>query len=171
MKALIFLVPEGFRDEEFAVPKVRLQQAGVSVTVAGLQSGKARGMLGMTAEPDILLSDVHAGDYDAFILPGGGGSQRHLWNNLRVLSIIEEAYDKGKVVAAICLSGAVLANAGILRNKNATVFSTPQTLKVFHDAGVKYVPQHVVVDGRIVTADGPEAAEEFADAVLSLLGI
>jgi protease I len=171
MKALIFLIPEGFRDEEFSVPKDRLKAAGVSVTVAGLQFGKARGVLGMTATPDILLDEVNVDDYDAFILPGGGGSARHLFNNLKVHSIIKEAYSKGKVVAAICLSGAVLANAGILGGKNATVFSTPQTLKIFRDAGVKYSDKHVVVDGRIVTADGPEAAEAFADAILSLLGI
>jgi protease I len=169
MKALIFLIPEGFRDEEFAVPRGKLKSAGVSVVVAGLQPGKAHGVRGMSASPDILLDEVHVDDYDAFILPGGGGAQRHLFNNLKVHSIIKEAYSKGKVVAAICLSGAVLANAGILKDKNATVFSTPQTIKIFHDSGVKYSDKHVVVDGNIVTADGPEAAEAFADAILSLL--
>jgi protease I len=35
--------------------------------------------------------------------------------------------------------------------------------------GVKYTGRNVEVDGKIVTANGPEAAEEFGKAILKLL--
>lgn len=169
MNALILLMPEDFRDEEFQVPKDRLEAAGVSVTVVGLRGGKARGALGLTVSPNIIISDVNVDGYDALIVPGGPGSPRYLWNDVKVLSLVKEAYDKGKIVAAICLAGVVLANAGILRWKNATVFKTPQSMKIFKEKGVNYVEQGVVVDGRIVTAQGPSFAEEFADEIIRLL--
>lgn len=169
MKALILLMPEDFRDEEFQIPRDKLASSGVSVTVAGLRGGQAKGILGLTVLPDILINDVNVGEYDALIVPGGPGSPRYLWNDQRVLSLVKEACNKGKIVAAICLSGAVLANAGILKWKNATVFETPQSLKVFNEKGVNYVKQDVVVDGRIVTARGPAAAEKFAEEILRIL--
>lgn len=169
LRALIILIPEKFRDEEFSVPKTKLKDAGVFVAVAGLQSGEARGMLGMTAKPDILLDDVDIDGYDVLILPGGQGSVKYLWNNEKVLGLVKEAYEKEKIVAAICLSGAVLANAGILKGKNATVFPTAESVKILKDKGANYVDRGVVVDGKIVTAKGPADAERFADEILRLL--
>ena len=169
MKALIILFPENFRDEEFFIPKEGLEKAGVSVTVAGLQPGEARGMLGRTAEPDILLDEVDIKDYDALIIPGGQGSVKYLWNNEKVLSLVKEAYEKKKIVASICLSGAVLANAGVLEGKKATVFPTPESVRILGEGGAEYIDQGVVVDGKIVTAKGPADAERFTEEILRLM--
>lgn len=166
MKALMVLSPENFRDEEYSIPRDRLEQAGVSVTVAGPKSGTYRGMLGMTAQPDILLEQVRVDDYDALIVVGGAGSPKHLWNDKKLLSMLKEAYGKNKTVAGICLSGAVLANAGILDGKNATVFQTRETVEIFRQKNVKLANKSVVVDGKIITADGPNSAEEFAGKIL-----
>lgn len=169
MKALIILFPENFRDEEFSVPKKNLEDAGVSVTVAGLQPGEARGMLGMKTTPDILLDDVDIDDYDALIIPGGQGSVKYLWNNEKVLHLVKEAYVKEKVVASICLSGAVLANAGILEGRKATVFPTSESVRVLREGGAEYIDQGVVVDGKIITAKGPADAKRFTKEILGLL--
>ncbi len=170
MKALIILMPKDFRDEEFKIPKERLEDAGISVTVVGFESTTTRGMFGTTAIPDLLIDNVDIDDYDAVIIPGGSGSPKYLWNDHRVLDTVKKAYEKGKVVAAICLSGAVLANSGILNGKNATVFASPDAIKVLKDKGANYLKRDVVVDGKIVTAEGPKAAGKFADEILRLLG-
>jgi len=169
MKALIILIPKDFRDEEFRIPKERLEKAGVNVTVAGLESGTARGMLGMTAQPDVLLDEVDISNYDVLIIPGGSGSVRYLWNNRRVLDMVKEAYSEGKIIAAICLSGAVLANSGILEGKNATVFPTSDSVRILKEKGANYIDKGVVVDGRIITAKGPDYADEFAYTILKKL--
>ncbi len=169
MKALIILVPKDFRDEEFNVPKERLEAAGVDVTVAGLESGSARGMLGLSAEPDVLLDEVNVSDFDVLLVPGGRGSIQYLWNNSMVLQLVKQAYSEGKVVASICLSGVVLANAGILEGKNATVFPTQDTVRILKEKGANYLDKGVVVDGNIITAKGPENAAEFTDAILRKL--
>ncbi len=169
MKALIILMPENFRDEEFKIPKEKLEKSGVDVTVAGLQPGKARGMLGMTTTPDITIDDVNVDDFDAVIVPGGNGSPKYLWNNPKVLGIVREAYGNNKIVGGICLSAAVLANAGILKNRSATVYETAESLKALERGGANYIKKPVVVDGNIVTAEGPASAGKFADEILRLL--
>jgi len=169
LKALIILMPENFRDEEFRIPKEKLEGSGVNVTVAGLQPGEAKGMLGMTTTPDILIDEISIDDYDVIIVPGGAGSPKYLWNNSDVHNLVREAYEKDKIVASICLSGVVLANSGILEGKNATVFATPESVRILEDKGANYLRQGVVVDGKIITADGPQSAERFADEILRLL--
>lgn len=169
MKALIVLVPEGFRDEEFSVPRDLLKKKGVEVVVAGLTAGEARGALGMRAKPDMLLSESKSGDFDAIILPGGGGSRKYLFNNSQVHELVRDFYRENKIVASICLSGTVLANAGILNGRNATVFSTPETLSMLKKGGASYMGDGVYRDGNIITASGPEYAQKFSERILEAL--
>ena len=39
-------------------------------------------------------------------------------------------------------------------------------VKILKEEGVKYFPDSVVKDGRIITANGPAAAKEFAEAII-----
>ena len=169
MKALIILIPEGFRDEEFAVPRDMLKKADISVTVAGLAPGEAKGAKGMKAVPDKLLSEIKDQDFDAIILPGGSGAKKYLFNNREILDLIRRYNDADRIVAAICLSGAVLANAGILAGRNATVFSNPETISIFKRSGVFYMGDGVFIDGNVITASGPEYSEEFAQKIIEAL--
>jgi protease I len=169
MKALIILVPEDFRDEEFSIPKETLSSAGVTVTVAGLRPGEAVGKLGLKAAPDIQVEEVKSDDYDAIIIPGGQGATRYLNRNPTVLKLIKEFSEKKKVVASICLGSGVLCYAGVLGGKKATVFATPETMRIFTERKVNYKGDGVFIDGNIVTASGPEYSQEFAEAILVLL--
>ena len=74
-----------------------------------------------------------------------------------------------KVVAAICLAPVVLARAGILKGKKATYFNSPVSFREMKAGGAVLVDKAVVTDGRIVTANGPAAAAEFADTFIRTL--
>jgi protease I len=139
------------------------------VTVAGLAAGEARGALGMRAKPDMLLGEAKSGDFDVIILPGGGGSRKYLFNNAQVHELVRAFNEENKIVASICLSGAVLANAGILDGKKATVFATPETVGIYEKNNVNYMGDGVFRDGNIVTASGPEYAQKFAEKILEAL--
>ena len=67
--------------------------------------------------------------------------------------------EAGKVVAAICIAPVILARAGLLKGKRATVF--PDGIPELEKAGAVYTAQSVERDGRIITGNGPEAAEAF----------
>jgi len=169
MEALIVLMPNGFRDEEFRVPKEKLENAGVEVTVAGLEPGECKGMLGMRHTPETVIDDINVDDFDAIIVPGGAGSPKHLWDNSRVQQLVRDAYEKGKIVAGICLTTAMFANAGILEGKDVTVSPSDDAIRVLKEKGANYKQEDVVVDGNIITAVGPKATDRFADRILEKL--
>ncbi|MFH1238651.1 MAG: DJ-1/PfpI family protein, partial [bacterium] len=136
------------------------------VMVASSSSKKAKGMLGMLVQPDRLVGNVKAQDYDAIILVGGAGA-REYWDNKAVHNLIKEALGLNKIVGAICIAPVTLARAGVLSGKKVTVF--PSEAGQLKNNGVIFTGKHVQRDANIITADGPSAAREFGMAVVEAL--
>lgn len=168
-KLLFVIAPERFRDEELLEPKRALEQRGVGVTVTSTRPGPAAGMLGASVAIDCTVQQANADEYDALAIAGGAGSPTHLWDSAPVRSLVQAFHGAGKPVAAICLSGAVLARAGILKGKRATVYPAERAILELKRAGATYVAEPVVVDGNLITASGPEAAAAFGAALISHL--
>ncbi|MFN0152161.1 MAG: DJ-1/PfpI family protein [bacterium] len=167
---LMVIAPEDFRDEELATPKAILEKEDAKVTVASTRAGTCEGMLGARVTPDTTLAAETAAKYDAIVVVGGGGSPAHLWGNTALHSILRDAKASNKVIAGICLSGAALARAGVLAGKNATVWRTDESIAEMREGKAKLADAPVVVDGRVVTANGPDAANDFGRKIAQLLG-
>lgn len=168
-KKVIFLIaPKDFRDEEFKIPYDYLKKTGVKITVVSQETTEAVGMLGMKVKPDISLDNLNYEDYDGFILIGGSGSVFY-WNNRKVWEICRYFNEKNKLLAGICLAPVTIVKSGVLYGRKATCFSDKKALEEFRNANVEYVNKDVVIDGNIITANGPEAAEKFAKAILDYL--
>jgi protease I len=155
-----------FRDEEYQVPKQILEQAGIRVLTVSTTVGKAEGKLGLVVQPDILLSDLKDQTLDALIFIGGGGSSQY-FENPTAHELAWHFYNKGKVVGAICIAPVILANAGLLKGKKATVF--PDGKERLESNQAIYTGNRVEIDGRIITGCGPEAAEQFGRELVALL--
>ena len=168
-KVLFVIAPRDFRDEELTAPKTALEAAGARVEVASPQAEAATGMLGASVQPDRVLRDCRSADYDAIVVVGGAGSPAFLWDNPHLHTLLQEARRANKVVAGICLSSAVLARAGVLKGLRATVYVTKDSLAALARGGAHHVPEDVVVDGRVITAKGPEAAPAFGSALVEAL--
>jgi len=168
MKKILFVVaPVDFRDEEYLKPKAVLEGAGYEIVTASKGVREAKGSLGATADVDLDVAQAQAADYSAVVFVGGSGTTIY-FSEKEALRLAEEANDQGKVVGAICIAPSILANAGILKGKKATVYSSEaENLK---SKGAFYINQPVVFDGKIVTANGPGAAEEFGRKILEILG-
>jgi protease I len=166
-KVLMIIAPENFRDEELLHPKEELERAGANITIASTKATLAQGVLGATVAPNIKLDQVKVDDYDAVVFVGGPGSSIY-FNDNRALSIASEAFKKGKVTCAICIAPVTLANAGVLEGKQATVWNG-NLIRRIESKGAKYVAKPVVVDGKIITANGPAAAREFGRAIAKAL--
>ena len=72
-------------------------------------------------------------------------------------------------MAAICIAPVILAKAGVLRGRKATVWSSLMNksgAKELKEAGCNVEEKRVVIDGEIVTADGPAVVKEFAEAII-----
>ncbi|QYZ78546.1 hypothetical protein E2N92_03420 [Methanofollis formosanus] len=169
MKLVLAIAPDKFRDEEFEVPQKVFSEAGVEMVVASTRAGTCQGMVGAMAEATAAFADLNPAEYDGIVVVGGIGSQDHLWTDADLKGFVQECAKAGKVVAAICLSPVVLARAGVLNGKRATVFKSPASVQEMERGGATLVEEGVVTDGMIVTANGPAVAGVFAEAVLSAL--
>lgn len=166
MQVVMVISQRDFRDEELFKPKALLEKAGARVVVASSSLQPAKGMLGGTAKPDVLLKDVDPAEYQAVVLVGGPGAKEY-WDDETAHRLVRTAAEQGKVVAAICLAPVTLANAGVLDGKKATVWRTESGM--LRAQGATYTGADVEVDGRIVTANGPEAADRFGEALAEAL--
>jgi 4-methyl-5(b-hydroxyethyl)-thiazole monophosphate biosynthesis len=90
-----------------------------------------------------------------------------LRKNRRVLAIVKEAYNTNKLVAAVCASPAVLSDAGILRDKECTIYPGMEIELI--KGGGKPMKDIVTVDGTIITSRGPATALPFALKLLEKL--
>ena len=165
-RVVMIIADQGFRDEEFREPRALLDRHGAMVTVASASGEKSKGMLGMEVEPDVRLASVKAADYDAVVFIGGIGA-RSYWDDPTALALARDAGNSGKVVGAICIAPVILANAGLLKGKRATVWSSERGR--LRKAGAKVSEADVEVDGRVITASGPSAAEAFGRALVRAL--
>jgi protease I len=157
-KVLMIIPPERFRDEELFQTREEIESAGHTIVIASTHTGTCPGSRGGQAEAEMTLGEVSIGDYEAVVYVGGGGSKL-LFNNLLAQKIARDMCQQGKVVAAICLAPVILANAGLLNNKKATVAGTEA--KTLEDQGAIYMGPGVTVDGNIVTANAPKASRLF----------
>jgi protease I len=166
---VLVAAPENFRDEELFIPEDTFSEAGAFVLTASTTKKPISGMMGGTTDPDVHIEDINVNKLDALVIVGGSGAREHLWKDEALMRKVREANEKGKVIGAICISGAIPALAGIMKGRRGTVYPTGESIDVLNVNGETFVDQGVVVDGNVVTAQGPQYAKEFADAILALL--
>lgn len=152
------LVPlaEGFEEIEVMTIVDVLRRAGIKVSMAGLPGTIVEGSRNVKVLADTKLEDVVEKDYDAVVLPGGSPGYTNLSKSQKVKKIIGDFHRDGKLVAAICGGPTVLAEAGILTNVKATVYPGLE----------KCIPkprnERVLVEGNVITSQGPGTAMEFS---------
>ncbi len=170
-KILFILSSKDFRDEEYLIPRDFLESNGFEIVVASDKTGIAIGVYGNDVEIDLLGEDVDVSDFMAIVFVGGAGAIKFL-DNAVFYRIINEAKERGILLAAICIAPLILANAGVLNGLKATVWSSKddkRAVKEIKDKGIFYKEEGVVLDDNIITASGPNQAKLFAKAILEKL--
>ena len=165
-KVLFIIAPRNFRDEELFDTKAVLENSGATATIASKHTGEATGAMGGKAYATLSLERANASDFDAVVFVGGAGAAEY-FDDPSVREIAKSFASQEKVVAAICIAPTILANAGLLQAKRATCFSS-QTERL-REKGCSYTGNPVEVDGKIVTASGPEAAKRFGEEIAQML--
>lgn len=166
-KALFCIVPDGFRDEEYSVPKRIFEEQDISVVTASTVLGMLTGKKGLTtARVDILLDQADAKEYACIVIVGG---QKTFWHNPKLIELIKQMNAEKKAIGAICSSAVLPAQAELMRGKKGTVFPGKAELLELEKYGVVYTAASVEIAGNIITADGPEAAEKFSREVLNVI--
>jgi protease I len=167
MKKVLMLLDNGSEDFEFVYPYFRFQEEGYKVEIVGAKANETYiGKHGVPLKSDLSPEQVKLTEYDAVIIPGGRAPDI-MRTNKALVQIVKDAYEKGKVIAAICHGPQMLIEAEILRGKRATCWKSVATdLK---NAGATFVDVPVVVDGNLVTSRMPADLPQFCKEAIKLL--
>jgi len=166
-KKIALFVEETYNDREFWYPYYRLREAGGQVAVVGPEAGMVyAGAAGIKATSDMGIAEARPGEFDGLVIPGGYAPDR-MRRHKKMVDFVREMAGQGKVVAAICHAGWMLASAGVLRGRKVTGFFAIRDDLVH--AGAEYLDQEVVVDGNLITSRTPDDLPAFMKAVLAAL--
>ena len=168
--SVILAVPgTQFREEEVFETQRILENEGATVVVASTEAGACRGMREGFVEATVAIEDVSPEEHRGLIVAGGSAAPQLFWKNKSLAELVSAMSEAGKVVAAISLSTVVLAKAGILEGRNATVYHLPEAIEALEEAGAAYVKDRLIVDGKLIMAEGPAEARPFARAIVTAL--
>lgn len=167
MRTILILVGPEYEDLELWYPRLRLEEAGFDVKVAGLGEREYRGRHGYPCTPDGAVKDFPAAGLAGVVVPGGWAPDK-LRRDREVLERVREVHQQGKMVAAICHGPWVLISAGIVRGRRLT--STTAIRDDLVNAGAEWIDAPAAVDGNLVSARVPKDLPAFARAMLGVLG-
>jgi len=167
-KALLIIAQDGYQDVEYGHTREELENAGVECIVASLSTEPAHGSLGGEVKPDISIKDAKAEDYDVIVIVGGPGALE-LANHSETMDLLQKADSNNQNIAAICISPAILAKAGVLEGKEATVWKSDESVAMLEQGKAVFVDKPVVVQEKRIPANGAPAAREFGKKIVEML--
>lgn len=165
---ILIFVGDDYEDLELWYPKLRLIEAGASVTVAGLQEKTVyRGKNGYPCLSDAAIEFQNSADYHGLICPGGWMPDK-LRRDHKVQNLTREFAQAGKLVAAICHGGWIPISANVYRGVRVT--GSPGIKDDLINAGGLYEDSALVVDRHFVSGRKPDDLPAFCQGILKVLG-
>ncbi len=163
-KRVLIPVEKMFNDLEFWYPYYRLKEEGAEVVVVGTgTSDTYEGKSGTTTSVDTRADKVNTGEFDAIVIPGGYAPD-YMRRYPVMVNLVRDIHDAGKVVAAICHAGWMLASADVL--KGAKVTSVSAIRDDLKNAGADWVDEEVVVSGNLITSRNPDDLPAFMRTII-----
>ena len=166
-KRVAVLAEDHYENLELWYPVLRLREAGAQVTIVGPKAGESyKSKEGYPAKADLSMDDARASDFDAVIIPGGYAPDR-MRRHQAMLRLAREAFQAGKVVAAICHAAWVPISAGIVKGRTMTCVGAVKDDVI--NAGANYVDREVVVDGNLISSRTPPDLPAFCREIVKAL--
>jgi protease I len=166
-KKILIFVGDIYEDLELWYPKLRLIEAGAQVTVAGTEAGKNyQGKNGYPCVSDAAIATVRAADFDGVVVPGGFMPDK-LRRDPKVLQLVRDFAESGKLVAAICHGGWIPISAKVYQGVHLT--GSPGIKDDLENAGAIWHDESVVVDRHFVSSRKPDDLPDFCRGILQVL--
>lgn len=165
---ILMFVGDEYEDLEVWYPKLRLNEAGAHVTLAGsgpvgtLYSGKH----GYPCLSEATIAALSASDFDGVILAGGWMPDK-LRRDAKVLSLIADFHASNKMIAAVCHGGWMAISAKVYEGVRVT--GSLGIKDDLENAGAIFEDAPVVVDRHFVSSRKPGDLPDFCKAMIALL--
>ena len=165
-KRIAILVENKYEDQELWYPFHRLREEGAEVSVIGPERAAYASKHGYPVQADLAIGSAVPDRFDAVVIPGGYAPD-HMRRHPDMVAFVRQANEKGKIIAAICHAGWMLASARILRGRRVTgFFSIKDDLE---NAGATYEDRSVVRDGNLITSRTPDDLPDFCREIIGAL--
>lgn len=142
-----------------------LRCADIEVTVASIEDQlTVHGTRGILLAADATLLDRREHRYEMIALPGGEKGAGALARYMPLIEMLEAQNEARRAIAAICAAPAMtLAPHHLLDGRRATCHPA------FKDMLDEWVDEAIVVDGHVLTSQGPGTAMAFALRLIEAL--
>src|SRR5438132_11123214 len=166
-KRVAILAENNYQEMELWVPYYRLKEEGAEVKVGGAGGAKSyHSKTGYPVNVDAQADQVSAVEFDAVLVPGGYAPDM-MRRHEAMVKLVREAAQQGRVVAAICHAGWMLASAGVVEGRKVTSFFSIKDDMV--NAGGRWSDAEVVVDGNLITSRKPDDLPAFCREIVRAL--
>lgn len=160
MAKILVLLANGFEEIE-AISIIDIcRRGGIDVVSAGVESLEVEGAHKITIKADYLLEGLKIDDFDMVVLPGGWGGTKILASSPTVQHLLREMRANNKLIGAICAAPFALHSAGVLGKKYTCYPNIEKQI------GAGYCDEKVVIDGLVMTSQGPATVIYFALAII-----
>ena len=167
-KVIMVRAPQYYCDEELFHIRAALEKKSIGLVVASTSTAEALGeRLGVKIEADITIQEVDIKEFVGVVIGSGTGCKASLWQDENLREIVKLAHAQNKFIAAGCNAPVVLARAGILKERRATVFPNDENIMELKNAAAVYKNEPLVVDGNIITSRDLMALKDFAGAIVN----
>ena len=158
MRIVIPIFPEFTALDAIGPYEVLRMLPGAQVTFAAATRGVVRTdsrMVGLHA--DAAFDEIESAD--VLVVPGGWGT-RALLDDKPVLDWVRAIHETTSWTTSVCTGSLVLAAAGLLDGLEATTHWG--AVKTLQNLGVRYTPERVVRQGKLITAAGVSSGIDMA---------
>ena len=167
-KKFAILVADGFEQVELTEPRMALIKAGAAVDLVSPNASKVMGFhhdrKGDSFDVTIQLNAADPSEYSGLVLPGGVLNPDTLRQNSAAIDFVRAISDAGKPIAAICHGPWTLIEAGLVKGRQMTSYSSLKT--DLRNAGAKWVDEQVVSDRGIITSRNPADLPAFCEKMV-----
>ena len=173
MKGVYIFLAEGFEDVEALATADVLRRGGVPVELVSITDepfvvSSHRVAVGVDQTFDFFALNIDKGgtdEKDVMIFPGGMPGTRNLAGFDMLMDMMQEHYDDGGTVAAICAApGLVLGQLNGIDGKRVTCFDGFEGY--LREAGASFEPRPAITDGRVITGRSAGHAIAFGLEIL-----
>jgi len=164
---ILIILGGGFTDAEVSL-KTLLERKGHNVKIVGKARSPEKSIDGTPVTPDIALYEINP-DYYEFTLVVGEDIKEVARPD--IITLLRKCVNEKKGAAGVNNGPVLLAFAGVLNGRRATVGNPGKYVKFLKNSGAHYVNEDIVVDGNVITAMHPEATEDTIRKILEVLTV
>lgn len=159
MSRICIFLAEGMEEIEALTVVDICRRAKIDIqTVSITEKPWVTGSHGIKVETDMVFSEVDFDAVDMIVLPGGMPGTVNLENCEPLMQKVDEFYEMGKYIAAICAAPSIFGHRGMLEGRKACCYPSFEEQL----AGAQVSRNPVEDSAHVITSRGMGTAIDFA---------